>query len=262
MLPALRLLMEIDGVGRQRRTGIGGGNEEREQTLHQLLTEMDGFEGNTGIIAIAATNRADILDSALLSPGRFDRRTGSLDVTATRTPGFCGADLANLLNESAVLVGHWGKTAIALKEIDDSFDRIVAGMEGTMMTDGKSKSLVAFMDSVYEIAPCHIRNNREAKEKIVEVLEKETMTGDEFHAILSEFVEVPAENQVPPSFPSPVFDAGANSVTVDSRASSLLPSCAAIFSPCNLKGRPEFHRSRDAGETIGDPFASVNEEVV
>ncbi|CAA6656137.1 unnamed protein product [Spirodela intermedia] len=333
--------------------------------LNQLLTEMDGFEGNTGIIVIAATNRADILDSALLRPGRFDRQVTvdvpdvrgrteilkvhannkkfdgdiSLEVIAMRTPGFSGADLANLLNEAAILAGRRGKTAISSKEVDDSIDRIVAGMEGTVMTDGRSKSLVAYhevghaicgtltpghdavqkvtlvprgqargltwfipaddptliskqqlfarivgglggraaeeiifgeaevttgaagdlqqitglakqmvttfgmseigpwslmdasaqsadvimrmmarnsmseklaedidtavkriSDSAYEIALSHIRNNREAIDKIVEVLiEKETLTGDEFRAILSEFVEIPAENRVPPA---------------------------------------------------------------
>ncbi|KAG9452331.1 hypothetical protein H6P81_005235 [Aristolochia fimbriata] len=364
--PCIVFVDEIDAVGRQRGTGIGGGNDEREQTLNQLLTEMDGFEGNTGIIVVAATNRADILDSALLRPGRFDRQVTvdvpdvrgrteilkvhgsnkkfdgdvSLDVIAMRTPGFSGADLANLLNEAAILAGRRGKTGISSKEIDDSIDRIVAGMEGTVMTDGKSKSLVAYhevghaicgtltpghdavqkvtlvprgqawgltwfipsddptliskqqlfarivgglggraaeevifgepevttgavgdlqqitglakqmvttfgmseigpwslmdssqsgdvimrmmarnsmseklaedidaavkriSDSAYEIALSHIRNNRDAIDKIVEVLlEKETMTGDEFRAILSEFVEIPAENRVPPSTP-------------------------------------------------------------
>ncbi|KAL9397464.1 hypothetical protein Peur_011717 [Populus x canadensis] len=368
--PCIVFVDEIDAVGRQRGTGIGGGNDEREQTLNQLLTEMDGFEGNTGIIVVAATNRADILDSALLRPGRFDRQVTvdvpdvrgrteilkvhasnkkfdadvSLDVVAMRTPGFSGADLANLLNEAAILAGRRGKTAISSKEIDDSIDRIVAGMEGTVMTDGKSKSLVAYhevghaicgtltpghdavqkvtlvprgqargltwfipaddptliskqqlfarivgglggraaeevifgesevttgaagdlqqvtglakqmvttfgmseigpwslmdasaqsgdvimrmmarnsmseklaedidsavkriSDSAYEIALSHIRYNREAIDKIVEVLlEKETMTGDEFRAILSEFVEIPAENRVPSSVSSPV----------------------------------------------------------
>ncbi|CAN0913982.1 ATP-dependent zinc metalloprotease FTSH 8, chloroplastic [Linum grandiflorum] len=168
--PCIVFVDEIDAVGRQRGTGIGGGNDEREQTLNQLLTEMDGFQGNTGIIVVAATNRADILDSALLRPGRFDRQVSvdvpdirgrteilkvhasnkkfdtdvSLDVIAMRTPGFSGADLANLLNEAAILAGRRGKTAISSKEIDDSIDRIVAGMEGTVMTDGKSKSLVAY----------------------------------------------------------------------------------------------------------------------
>lgn len=168
--PCIVFVDEIDAVGRQRGTGIGGGNDEREQTLNQLLTEMDGFEGNTGVIVIAATNRADILDSALLRPGRFDRQVQvevpdvkgrtdilkvhasnkkfaddvSLEIIAMRTPGFSGADLANLLNEAAILTGRRGKSAITAKEVDDSIDRIVAGMEGTIMTDGKSKSLVAY----------------------------------------------------------------------------------------------------------------------
>jgi cell division protease FtsH len=168
--PCIIFVDEIDAVGRSRGTGIGGGNDEREQTLNQLLTEMDGFEGNTGVIVVAATNRADILDPALLRPGRFDRQVSvdvpdlkgrldilkvhsknkrlteevSLDVVAKRTPGFSGADLANLLNEAAILTGRRGKEAITLSEIDDSVDRIVAGMEGTRMTDGKSKSLVAY----------------------------------------------------------------------------------------------------------------------
>ncbi|KAM7492152.1 hypothetical protein LguiA_035073 [Lonicera macranthoides] len=367
--PCIVFVDEIDAVGRQRGAGIGGGNDEREQTLNQLLTEMDGFEGNTGVIVIAATNRADILDSALLRPGRFDRQVSvdvpdvrgrtdilkvhgsnkkfdadvSLEVVAMRTPGFSGADLANLLNEAAILAGRRGKTGISSKEIDDSIDRIVAGMEGTVMTDGKSKSLVAYhevghaicgtltpghdavqkvtlvprgqargltwfipsddptliskqqlfarivgglggraaeevifgesevttgaasdlqqitglakqmvvtfgmselgpwslmdssaqtdvimrmmarnsmserlaedidtaikklSDTAYEIALSQIKSNREAIDKIVEVLlEKETMTGDEFRAILSEFVEIPVENQVSPVVPTPV----------------------------------------------------------
>eukprot|EP00873_Tetraselmis_striata_P011699 jgi/Tetstr1/431963/TSEL_021440.t1 len=168
--PCIVFVDEIDAVGRSRGTGVGGGNDEREQTLNQLLTEMDGFEGNTGIIVIAATNRADILDPALLRPGRFDRQVSvdvpdqkgrreilnvharnkkllddvSLDTIALRTPGFSGADLANLLNEAAILTGRRNKDGISLKEIDDSIDRIVAGMEGTPMVDGKSKSLVAY----------------------------------------------------------------------------------------------------------------------
>ncbi|CAL5403856.1 unnamed protein product [Camellia sinensis] len=371
--PCIVFVDEIDAVGRQRGTGIGEGNDEREQTLNQLLAEMDGFEGNTGIIVIAATNRADILGSALLRPGRFDRQVTvdvpdirgrteilkvhgsnkkfdadvSLEVIAMRTPGFSGADLANLLNEAAILAGRRGKSAISSKEIDDSIDRIVAGMEGTVMTDGKSKSLVAYhevghaicgwqgpllqgtipfkksplfhevrpevlhglflqmtqprsqsnnylqellvdlveraaeevifgesdvttgaasalqqitglakqmvttfgmseigpwslmessaqsadvtmrmmarksvseklaedidtavkrlSDRAHEIALTHIRNNREAIDKIVEILlEKETITGEEFRAILSEFVEIPAENRVPSPVPSTV----------------------------------------------------------
>ncbi|KAM3214132.1 hypothetical protein ACQJBY_066520 [Aegilops geniculata] len=362
--PCIVFVDEIDAVGRQRGTGIGGGNDEREQTLNQLLTEMDGFEGNTGIIVVAATNRADILDSALLRPGRFDRQVSvdvpdvrgrteilkvhgsnkkfdadvSLEVIAMRTPGFSGADLANLLNEAAILAGRRGRTGISSKEIDDSIDRIVAGMEGTVMTDGKSKSLVAYhevghavcgtltpghdpvqkvtlvprgqargltwfipmddptlisrqqlfarivgglggraaeeiifgdsevttgaagdlqqitglakqmvvtfgmsdigpwslmdaaqsgdvimrmmarnsmseklaldidsavkqlSDKAYEIALQQVRENRVAMDKIVEVLlEKETLSGDEFRAILSEFTEIPIENRVPPT---------------------------------------------------------------
>eukprot|EP00897_Mesotaenium_endlicherianum_P004476 jgi/Mesen1/4056/ME000213S03079 len=360
--PCIVFVDEIDAVGRQRGTGIGGGNDEREQTLNQLLTEMDGFEGNTGVIVVAATNRADILDAALLRPGRFDRQVTvdvpdikgrteilkvhggnkkfqddvSLEVIAARTPGFSGADLANLLNEAAILTGRRAKTAIGAKEVDDAIDRIVAGMEGTVMTDGKSKSLVAYhevghavcgtltpghdavqkvtlvprgqargltwfipgddpsliskqqifarivgalggraaeevifgdaevttgassdlqqvssmakqmvtvfgmsdigpfalmdasaqggdmimrmmarnsmserlaedidtaikgiSDKAYELALSHIRENRTAIDKIVEILlEKETLTGDEFRAILSEYTEIPEENRV------------------------------------------------------------------
>eukprot|EP00850_Spirogloea_muscicola_P018356 SM000167S02969 [mRNA] locus=s167:210736:214488:+ [translate_table: standard] len=362
--PCIVFVDEIDAVGRQRGTGIGGGNDEREQTLNQLLTEMDGFEGNTGVIVIAATNRADILDAALLRPGRFDRQVQvdvpdvrgrteilkvhgankkfqddvNLSIVAARTPGFSGADLANLLNEAAILTGRRGKTAITSQEIDDSIDRIVAGMEGTRMTDGKSKSLVAYhevghaicgtltpghdpvqkvtliprgqargltwfipgedptlisrqqifarivgalggraaeevifghsevttgaasdlqqvtnmakqmvtvfgmsdigpwalmdpsaqsgdmimrmlarnsmseklaydidvavkalSDQAYEIALQHIRDSRQAMDKIVEVLlEKETLSGEEFRALLSEFVDIPESNRAPP----------------------------------------------------------------
>ncbi|QOV22572.1 ATP-dependent zinc metalloprotease FtsH2 [Anabaenopsis elenkinii] len=168
--PCIIFIDEIDAVGRQRGAGIGGGNDEREQTLNQLLTEMDGFEGNTGIIIIAATNRPDVLDSALLRPGRFDRQvtvdapdikgrlevlqvharnkkldpTVSLEVIARRTPGFTGADLANLLNEAAILTARRRKEAITLSEIDDAVDRVVAGMEGTPLVDSKSKRLIAY----------------------------------------------------------------------------------------------------------------------
>ncbi|PPS44149.1 ATP-dependent zinc metalloprotease FtsH2 [Chroococcidiopsis sp. TS-821] len=168
--PCLIFIDEIDAVGRQRGAGIGGGNDEREQTLNQLLTEMDGFEGNTGIIIIAATNRPDVLDAALLRPGRFDRQvivdapdikgrqeilkvharnkkldpSVSLEAVARRTPGFTGADLANLLNEAAILTARRRKEAITLLEIDDAIDRVVAGMEGTPLVDSKSKRLIAY----------------------------------------------------------------------------------------------------------------------
>jgi cell division protease FtsH len=168
--PCIIFIDEIDAVGRQRGAGIGGGNDEREQTLNQLLTEMDGFEGNTGIIIIAATNRPDVLDSALLRPGRFDRQVTvdapdikgrieilqvharnkklsdevSIDLIARRTPGFTGADLANLLNEAAILTARRRKEAITMLEIDDAVDRVVAGMEGTPLVDSKSKRLIAY----------------------------------------------------------------------------------------------------------------------
>ncbi|MCE2696587.1 MAG: ATP-dependent zinc metalloprotease FtsH2 [Nostocales cyanobacterium LE14-WE4] len=168
--PCIIFIDEIDAVGRQRGAGIGGGNDEREQTLNQLLTEMDGFEGNTGIIIIAATNRPDVLDAALLRPGRFDRQVTvdapdikgrlevlqvharnkkldpsvSLEAIARRTPGFTGADLANLLNEAAILTARRRKEGITLLEIDDAVDRVVAGMEGTPLVDSKSKRLIAY----------------------------------------------------------------------------------------------------------------------
>jgi cell division protease FtsH len=168
--PCIIFIDEIDAVGRQRGAGIGGGNDEREQTLNQLLTEMDGFEGNTGIIIIAATNRPDVLDAALLRPGRFDRQVTvdapdikgrlevlqvharnkkldpgvSLEAIARRTPGFSGADLANLLNEAAILTARRRKEGITLLEIDDAVDRVVAGMEGTPLVDSKSKRLIAY----------------------------------------------------------------------------------------------------------------------
>ena len=168
--PCIIFIDEIDAVGRQRGAGIGGGNDEREQTLNQLLTEMDGFEGNSGIIVIAATNRPDVLDKALLRPGRFDRqvivdypdlqgRLGilevhargkkiapevALDAIARRTPGFSGADLANLLNEAAILTARRHKEAVTMLEIHDAIDRIVAGMEGVPLVDSKSKRLIAY----------------------------------------------------------------------------------------------------------------------
>ncbi|MFY0608999.1 MAG: ATP-dependent zinc metalloprotease FtsH [Candidatus Atelocyanobacterium thalassa] len=168
--PCLIFIDEIDAVGRQRGVGYGGGNDEREQTLNQLLTEMDGFEGNSGIILIAATNRPDVLDAALSRPGRFDRqvivdypdlkgREGilevhsrdkkisenvSLETVARRTPGFTGADLANLLNEAAIFTARRRKKTISMTEIYDAIDRVVAGMEGAPLIDSKSKRLIAY----------------------------------------------------------------------------------------------------------------------
>lgn len=168
--PCIVFIDEIDAVGRQRGVGIGGGNDEREQTLNQLLTEMDGFEGNTGIIIIAATNRPDVLDSALLRPGRFDRQVMvdlptykgrlqilevharnkrldpevSLDAVARRTPGFSGAELANLLNEAAILTARRRKDAIGMLEIDDAIDRVTIGLTLTPLLDSKKKRLIAY----------------------------------------------------------------------------------------------------------------------
>jgi cell division protease FtsH len=172
--PCIVFIDEIDAVGRQRGAGLGGGNDEREQTLNQLLTEMDGFEGNTGIIIIAATNRPDVLDSALLRPGRFDRqvvvdrpdyagrleilnvhargKTLSKDVDlekiARRTPGFTGADLANLLNEAAILAARRNLTEISMDEVNDAIDRVLAGPEkkDRVMSE-KRKTLVAFHEA-------------------------------------------------------------------------------------------------------------------
>ena len=183
--PCLIFIDEIDAVGRQRGAGIGGGNDEREQTLNQLLTEMDGFEGNTGIIIIAATNRPDVLDAALLRPGRFDRQVIvdapdikgrleilevharnkklgsdiSLEMIARRTPGFTGADLANLLNEAAILTARRRKEAMSMKEVDDAVDRVVAGMEGTPLMDGKSKRLIAYHEVGHAIVGTLVRDH-------------------------------------------------------------------------------------------------------
>ncbi|MBE9178991.1 ATP-dependent zinc metalloprotease FtsH2 [Oculatella sp. LEGE 06141] len=183
--PCIIFIDEIDAVGRQRGAGIGGGNDEREQTLNQLLTEMDGFEGNTGIIIIAATNRPDVLDSALLRPGRFDRQVQvdppdikgrlevlqvharnkklapevSLDAIARRTPGFTGADLANLLNEAAILTARRRKEGITMLEIDDAVDRVVAGMEGTPLVDSKSKRLIAYHELGHAIIGTLVKNH-------------------------------------------------------------------------------------------------------
>merc|ERR1712086_876761 len=165
--PCIIFIDEIDAVGRERGSGMGGGNDEREQTLNQLLTEMDGFKENKGVIVVGATNRADILDAALLRPGRFDRqiqvglpdRLGRLGILkvharnkplekdvsliqiANRTPGFSGADLANLLNESAILATRYKRTSISKNEINEAVDRIIGGIAGSAMEDSKNKKL-------------------------------------------------------------------------------------------------------------------------
>ena len=172
--PCIVFIDEIDAVGRQRGAGLGGGNDEREQTLNQLLTEMDGFEGNTGIIIVAATNRPDVLDQALMRPGRFDRQVVvdrpdysgrlqilevhargktlakdvDLDKVARRTPGFTGADLANLLNEAAILAARRQLTEVSMDEVNDAIERVMAGPEkkDRVMSE-KRKRLVAYHEA-------------------------------------------------------------------------------------------------------------------
>ncbi|MCP9780530.1 MULTISPECIES: ATP-dependent zinc metalloprotease FtsH3 [Cyanobium] len=172
--PCIVFIDEIDAVGRQRGAGLGGGNDEREQTLNQLLTEMDGFEGNTGIIIVAATNRPDVLDAALMRPGRFDRQVVvdrpdyagrlqilgvhargktlakdvDLDKIARRTPGYTGADLANLLNEAAILAARRQLTEVAMDEVNDAIERVMAGPEkkDRVMSE-KRKRLVAYHEA-------------------------------------------------------------------------------------------------------------------
>jgi cell division protease FtsH len=172
--PCIVFIDEIDAVGRQRGAGMGGGNDEREQTINQLLTEMDGFEGNTGVIVLAATNRPDVLDSALLRPGRFDRQvtvdrpdvqgrikilgvhsrgkvlSGDVDfeTIARRTPGFSGADLENLMNEAAIMAARRDLKEISKDEIADALERIIAGPEkkGAVVSEPKRK-LVAYHEA-------------------------------------------------------------------------------------------------------------------
>ncbi|MEG3937253.1 ATP-dependent zinc metalloprotease FtsH [Microcoleus sp. S36b_A3] len=182
--PCIVFIDEIDAVGRQRGAGIGGGNDEREQTLNQLLTEMDGFEGNSGVIVIAATNRPDVLDTALLRPGRFDRqvmvdlptykgRLGilqvharnkkldaevALDMIARRTPGFSGADLANLLNEAAILTARRRKDTIGNLEVNDAIDRITIGLTLNPLLDSKKKWLVAYHEIGHALVSSMLKN--------------------------------------------------------------------------------------------------------
>ena len=189
--PCIVFIDEIDAVGRERGAGIGGGNDEREQTLNQLLTEMDGFKENKGVIVVGATNRVDILDAALLRPGRFDRqitvglpdRLGRLGILkvhaknkplaedvslvqlANRTPGFSGADLANLLNESAILATRYKKTTISKNEVNEAADRIIGGIAGSSMEDTKNKKLIAYHEVGHAIVGSLLENH-DAVEKV------------------------------------------------------------------------------------------------
>ena len=187
--PCIVFIDEIDAVGRERGAGIGGGNDEREQTLNQLLTEMDGFKENKGVIVVGATNRVDILDAALLRPGRFDRqiqvglpdrlgRIGILKVhaknkpfdedvslvqIANRTPGFSGADLANLLNEAAILATRYKKTTITKNEVNEAADRIIGGIAGATMEDTKNKKLIAYHEVGHAIVGSVLENHDEVE---------------------------------------------------------------------------------------------------
>ena len=188
--PCLIFIDEIDAVGRQRGTGVGGGHDEREQTLNQLLTEMDGFGANEGIIVIAATNRADVLDPALLRPGRFDRQVtvGLPDVReredilrvhaknkilapsveiknlAKRTPGFSGADLENLLNEAALLAVRRNKNSVTMAEVDEAVDRVIAGPAKTSRKYTEhEKELVAYHESGHAVVGIVLKNADEVQ---------------------------------------------------------------------------------------------------
>jgi len=183
--PCIVFIDEIDAVGRQRGAGLGGGHDEREQTLNQLLVEMDGFNANEGIIIIAATNRPDILDPALLRPGRFDRQIVvdipdikgreeilkvhargkplaeevRLDVIARRTPGFTGADLANVMNEAALLSARRGKKKIYMSELEDSVERVIAGPEKkSRVISDFEKKLVAYHEAGHALVGHYLPN--------------------------------------------------------------------------------------------------------
>ncbi len=184
--PCIIFIDEIDAVGRQRGAGLGGGHDEREQTLNQLLVEMDGFSNNEGIIVMAATNRPDILDPALLRPGRFDREITvdapdvlgrrqildvhakgkpldndvDLDVVARRTPGFTGADLANVLNEAALLAARHNKKKISMEELEQAVERVIAGPEKkSKVISDKEKKLVAYHEAGHAVVSYFLPNS-------------------------------------------------------------------------------------------------------
>ena len=181
--PAILYIDEIDAVGRHRGTGIGGGNDEREQPLNQILVEMDGFDDRTNVIVIAATNRPDVLDPALLRPGRFDRRVflelpdmkgreailkvhlkgkpimPDLDIrTLARQPhGFSGADLANLVNEGAILAARNNKTSITFRELEEAIDRVIAGPARKSKEVSESeREIIAYHESGHALVAAHL----------------------------------------------------------------------------------------------------------
>lgn len=171
--PCIVFIDEIDAVGRQRGSGVGGGNDEREQTLNSLLVEMDGFDGHEGVIIIAATNRPDVLDAALLRPGRFDRQVTidlpdlngrheilqvhakkvalseevNLEFVARNTPGFSGADLANLLNEGALIAARYNKKAVEMNDLDEARDKISFGRERRKLMDDEDRKITAYHEA-------------------------------------------------------------------------------------------------------------------
>jgi cell division protease FtsH len=190
--PAIIFVDEIDAVGRHRGAGLGGGHDEREQTLNQLLVEMDGFDVKSGVILIAATNRPDILDPALLRPGRFDRqivvdrpdlegRKGILnvhakgkplgkdidiDVLARRTPGFTGADLGNLMNEAALLTARRGNKTIDMSAMEDAIDRVIAGPERkSRVMSEKEKKVIAYHEGGHALVG-HVLPNTDPIHKV------------------------------------------------------------------------------------------------
>jgi cell division protease FtsH len=184
--PCIIFIDEIDAVGRHRGAGLGGGNDEREQTLNQMLVEMDGFESNEGVILIAATNRPDVLDPALLRPGRFDRQVvvpnpdvngrekilrvhmrkvplaSDVDpkVIARGTPGFSGADLANLVNEAALLAARMGKRVVAMNEFESAKDKVMMGAERrSMVMSEAEKRMTAYHEAGHALLALHLPNH-------------------------------------------------------------------------------------------------------
>lgn len=184
--PCIVFIDEIDAVGRQRGAGLGGGNDEREQTLNSLLVEMDGFDGHEGVIIVAATNRPDVLDSALLRPGRFDRqividlpdlagreeilkvhvkkiavsKDFDVGVIARNTSGFSGADLANLLNEGALLAARYGKKEVDMHDIDEARDKISYGRERRRLMDDEDKKITAYHEAGHAIVQAIVDDGR------------------------------------------------------------------------------------------------------